>query len=161
MTGFSIGPFVNGKLSPLTDFNLAGGVNLINAKPSVGPGYYFSAVIRHQFNRNLQLVFSGSRDTVFTTGTTLTEETLLRLAVQLNLTRYITLTGAPFATFGDEKTGINQGTFAQYGVEMNLAWKPHRRWITQLSYDFTRRNGSNSTDSYIQNLFAFQVSYRF
>jgi opacity protein-like surface antigen len=161
VSSFSVGPFIRGKAGRSTDFDLAAGINLVETTPSVPLAYYFSAVIRHQINRNWQVIFAGSHDLVFTTGADLTEETIFRLGTQMNLTRFITLSGAPFVSFGDEKTGSNTGTFTQYGVGIGLGWKPHRRWFTGLSYDFTRRIGRSGGDSYIQNTMTFQVSYRF
>jgi hypothetical protein len=161
VNSFSAGPFIRGKLSRLTDFDLSGGVNYFRTKPSVPLGYYFAGVIRHQLTKFWQIIFDASHDTIFTTGTNLTEETIFRLGTQLNLTRFITFTGSPFVGFGDEKTGTTPGNFTQYGGELDLSWQPHRRWITTLSYNLTRRNGVSATDSYIQNLVSFQVSYRF
>jgi len=161
VNSFSAGPFVRGKLSRWTDFDLSGGVNVFETTPSVPLGYYFSGVIRHLLNKNWQVIFQAAHDTVFTTGTNLTEETVFRLGTQLNLTRFIILTGTPFAGFGDEKTGSTQGNFTQYGGQLDLSWKPTRRWTTTLSYGLTRRSGVSASDSYLQNLLTFQVSYRF
>ena len=55
-------------------------------------------------NRHWQLLFSGSHDLIFTTGTNLTEENLFRLGTQLDLTRFITFSLSPFVNFGDVKT---------------------------------------------------------
>jgi hypothetical protein len=56
--------------------------------------------------------------------------------------------------------GPTQGNFKQYGVDVNLNWRPHRRWLTGITYNFIRRIGINAAGSYIQNTVAFQVSYR-
>jgi opacity protein-like surface antigen len=166
VTSYHVGPFIRGHPSMLTEFDLAAGVNLTETTPSVPLGYYVFGVIRHQFNRNWQLVFSASHDLEFTTGTQLTEESSFRLGTQLNLTRFITFTGAPFVRFGDTPSGnvntaTNQGSFTRYGVGVGLNWKLRRRWSTDLSYEFARRIGTSATDSYIQNTITFQVSYRF
>jgi hypothetical protein len=187
VNSLNVGPFMRGKLSRLTDFDLSVGATLVDAKPSIAPGYYFSAVIRHQFNRNLQLILSGSHDLIFTTGTDLTEETVLRAATQFNLTRFITFTAAPSVTFGDTKTGSVtgtaqtasvtgtaqagsitgtspgsiQGNFKLYGIEASLGWKPRRHLSTALTYDFTRRDTGTAANNYSQNTISFQVSYTF
>jgi hypothetical protein len=161
LSSLNVGPFFRGKLSRLTDVDLAAGASLFDTQPSFHPTYYYSVVVRHQFNRNLQVIFSSSHDLVLTTGTDLTEETIFRLGAQANLTRFITFTTAPFYNFGDEKTGAIQGNFKQYGVELALSWQPHRRWQTAITYNFIRRNGINAPDSYIQNTVGLSVSYRF
>jgi opacity protein-like surface antigen len=145
----------------LTDFNLAGGALLVRATPSVPTSYFFSGVLRHQLTRNWQLILSGSHDLIFTTGTNLTEENIVGVGTQMNLTRFITFTASPFVNFGDVKSGANSGNFTQYGIVAGLGWKPHRRWSTRLTYDFVRRNGTTASDSYIQNTVTLQVSYRF
>jgi hypothetical protein len=161
VNSLNVGPFFRGKLSRLTDVDLAAGASLFEAHPSIAPTYYVDATMRHLINRNLQVIFTAAHDLIFTTGTDLTEETIFRLGAQVNLTRFITFTGAPFINFGNEISGPTQGNFKQYGVEVNLNWRPHRRWLTGITYDFTRRIGISATDSYVQNLVALQVSYRF
>jgi hypothetical protein len=161
VTSFSVGPFIKGNLSRFTDFNLAGGPLLVNATPSVPTSYYFNGVLRHQLNRNWQIILSGSHDLVFTTGTNLTEENTVTIGTQMNLTRFITLTVSPLVNFGNTKSGTNTGNFTQYGIKAGLGWKPHRRWSTGLIYDFIRRNGTSASDSYIQNTVTLQVNYRF
>jgi hypothetical protein len=161
VNSLNVGPFFRGKISRLTDIDLAAGASLFDSHPSIAPTYYVAGVIRHQFNRNLQVIFAASHDLVFTTGTDLTKETIFRLGTQVNLTRFITFTGTPFISFGNELSGPTQGNFKQYGVGVGLNWRPHRRWLTGISYDLIRRNGISAPDSYIQNTVAFEVSYRF
>ena len=161
VSSLNVGPFFRGKLSRFTDVDLAAGASLFDTQPSMSPSYYYAAVIRHQFNQNLQAIFSSSHDLIVTTGTALTEETIFRLGGQVNLTRYVTFTAAPFYNFGDEKTGPTQGNFKQFGVELALGWQPHRRWLTGITYNYIRRNGINAADSYVQNTVALVVSYRF
>src|SRR6516164_873494 len=151
VSSLNVGPFFRGKLSRSTDVDLAAGASLFDTQPSMSPSYYYAAVIRHQFNQNLQAIFSSSHDLIVTTGTALTEETIFRLGGQVNLTRYVTFTAAPFYNFGDEKTGPTQGNFKQFGVELALGWQPHRRWLTGITYNYIRRNGINAADSYVQN----------
>jgi hypothetical protein len=81
----NVGPFINGKLSRDFEFNLAGGISLVDTKPAVPPGYYTSAAVRYQIDRHWQLLFSGSHDLIFTTGTALTEATEFSVATQLDL----------------------------------------------------------------------------
>jgi hypothetical protein len=162
VTSFNVGPFIHGRLSRVTDFNLAGGAILVHATPSEPPGYYFSGVLLHQLSRHWQLILSVWHDLVFTTGTTgLTEESTFRAATQINLTRFITFTAAPLVNFGDVKSGPNSGSFTQYGFETGLGWNPRKHWYTGLTYNFIRRNGTSASDSYIQNSVAFELGYRF
>jgi hypothetical protein len=161
VSSLNVGPFLRGHLSRLTDVDLGAGASLFDTQPSISPTYYYSVVIRHQFNRNLQVIFSSLHDLVLTTGTDLTKETTFRLGAQVNLTRFITFVGTPFYNFGNEQTGPIQGNFRQYGVELALNWRPHRRWQTGITYNYIRRIGINSTDSYIQNTVALAVFYRF
>jgi hypothetical protein len=161
VTSLNVGPFIRGKLSGRTDFDLAVGAILPYTTPSLPPNYYFSAVMRHQFNRNWQLIFSAAHDLIFTTGVDLTEVTTVRLGTQLNLTRFVTAAGSCFAAIGDEKSGGTPGNFSQYGLELKLGWKPHKRWSTDLVYDFLRRTADSAAQSYIQNTIAFGLTYRF
>jgi hypothetical protein len=156
-----VGPFIRGKLSTRTDFDLLAGATIPDTHPSLSPTYYYSAVVRHQFNRNWQLIFSADHDLIFTTGVDLTEDTIIRLATELNLTRFVAVTGSSFVSFGNEKTGGNPGNFAQYGFELKLGWKPHKRWAAALTYDFLRRTANTASDSYIANIIDFNISYRF
>jgi hypothetical protein len=157
----SAGPFIKGKLSRFTDFDLGGGINLIEATPSVPVAYYASGVIRHQIARHWQAIFSAAHDFFFTSGTALTEETSFRIATQLDVTRRITFSGAGFFTLGDQKSGVNSGSFQQYGLALDLGWKPRRRWSTGISYDLTRRDGNSASTSYLENLVTFKLSYLF
>jgi hypothetical protein len=153
----SIGPFIKGKLGRFTDFDLAGGVNLIDATPS----YYLSSVIRHRIDRHWQVIFSATHDFIFTSGTALTEETMFRLGTQLDVTRHITIVASGFFNFGDQKSGVNPGSYRQYGLALDLGWTPRKRWSTGVSYDLTRRDGSSTSDSYLRNLVTFKLSYLF
>jgi opacity protein-like surface antigen len=175
VNSLNAGPFINGKLSREFEFDLAGGISLVDTNPAIPPGYYLSAAIRYQINRHWQLLFSGSHDLVFTTGTGLTEQSLFRLGTQLNLTRVITFTLSPFVNFGDIKTttqgsGTTTGPYTQFGIEAGLTWKPRKRWSTALTYDYIRRESSSTvttfgtgtaSDSYIQNTIALSVRYAF
>src|SRR6516164_52801 len=142
VSSLNVGPFFRGKLSRFTDVDLAAGASLFDTQPSMAPTYYYRVALRHQFNRNLQAFFSSSHDLFLTTGTDLTEVTIFSLGAQANLTRFITFTTSPFYSFGDEKTGPTQGDYKQYGVELALTWRPHRRWQTGITYNFIRRIGN-------------------
>jgi hypothetical protein len=161
VNSLNVGPFFRGKLSRFTDVDLAAGASLFDTQPSISPTYYYRVALRHQFNRNLQVIFSSSHDLFLSTGTDLSELTTFQLGAQVNLTRFITFTTSPFYNFGDEKTGPTQGNFKSYGVELGLSWRPHRRWQASIAYNFIRRIGVNAADSYIQNTVTFGVSYLF
>jgi hypothetical protein len=173
VNSFSLGPFINGKLSREFEFDLAAGANLVDTKPAIPPGYYVFAAMRYQINRHWQLLFSASSDLVFTTGTNLTEENVFKIGNQLDVTRFITLTVSPFVNFGNVKTTttgtvntVSTGPYTQFGVEASLAWKLRKRWYTALTYDFTRRESgaasvSGTSNNYIQNTIAFSISYAF
>ena len=157
----NVGPFIRGQLSQWTDFNLAAGATLVDAKPAVAPNYYVSAVVRHQFNPNWQVILSGSHDLIFTTGTDLTEETLFRAATEFHLTRFITLKGSSFTGFENEKTGSSPGNFKRYGLEAGVEWKPRTHLSTALTYGFIRREAASAANSYLQNSISFQINYKF
>jgi hypothetical protein len=158
----NVGPFIRGKLSPLTDFNLAGGASLYDTTAPIQPTtYYFSGVIRHQLGRNTQLIFSALHDFVFTTGTNLVEETIFRVGTQLNLTRFFTFTAGPFVDIGNSKTGSTPGRFTQFGAGASLGWKPHKRWSANLSYNFIRLESDIASNNYIQNTLGFSINYAF
>ena len=174
VNSLSVGPFIRGALSRLTDFDLAVGATLVDTKPSVAPDYYFSAVIRHQFSRNLQLILSASHDLAFSTGTDLTEETVLRAATEFKLTRFITFTASPFITFGTNITGSSPsfsqgnfvpgtvpGNFKQYGVQAGLGWKPRRHLSASLGYQLIRRDADSALNTYLENSISFQINYAF
>src|SRR5271166_1800538 len=82
VNSLNVGPFINGKLSRDFEFDLAAGATLLDTKPAVPTGYYASAAIRYQIDRHWQLLFSGSHDLIFTTGTQLTEETTFSVGTQ-------------------------------------------------------------------------------
>ncbi len=79
VNSLNVGPFINGKLSREFAFDLAAGGTFVDTKPAISPSYYVSAAIRYQITRHWQLLFSGSHDLIFTTGTDLTEENVFRL----------------------------------------------------------------------------------
>ena len=162
VNNLNVGPFIRGKLSPLTDFNLAGGASLYDTTAPISPTtYYFSGVIRHQLSRNLQLICSATHDLVFTTSTNLTEETIFRLGTQLNLTRFFTFSAGPFVDFGNQKTGSAPGRFTQFGGGAGLTWKPHKRWSANLNYSFTRLESDIDSNKYIQNSLGVSITYAF
>jgi hypothetical protein len=175
VNSLNFGPFINGNLSKEFEFDLSGGLSLIDTKPSIAPTYYFSLAIRYQINPHWQLIFSGSHDLVFTTGTDLTEETLFKVGTQLGLTRWITFTVSPFINFGEVKTtdlgvinSVSQGNYTQFGIAAGLDWKLRKRWSTSLSYNFVRREsgatigtGTTASNNYIQNTLALSLSYSF
>ena len=162
VNSLNVGPFIRGKLSPSTDISLAGGASLYDTSAPISPTtYYFSGVIRHQLNRNFQLILSASHDLTFTTSTDLLEETIFRVGAQINPTRFITFTASPYLYLGNAKTGSTSGRFTLYGVEAGLNWKPHRRWSAALTYDFNRREADTFSNTYIQNSLSFRVNYAF
>ncbi len=174
INSLSVGPFIRGELSRFTDINFGVGANLLDAKPSVPPDYYFSAVVRHQFNPNWQLILTGSHDILFSTGTDLTEQYELRAATQFNVTRFITFTTSPFVDIGKILTGTSatsvsgvfvpgtvRGNFKQYGIQAGFAWKPRRHLSASINYQFTRRDAEAAVDSYDQNRVILQINYTF
>jgi hypothetical protein len=175
VNSLNLGPFVKGKLSRDFEFDLAAGGSLVDTKPSIPSGYYFSVDVRYLINRHWQLLFSGSHDLVFTTGNGLTEENLFRIGTELQLTRAISFSISPFVNFGDIKTtqgvtitSADESSYTQFGVEASLGWKPRKRWTTSLVYNFVRREsgatfgtGSVASQNYIQNTLALSVGYSF
>jgi hypothetical protein len=171
VNNLNFGPFMNGKLGKFLEFELALGGTLVSTKPAVDPTYYFAGALRYQVNRRWQILLSGSHDLVFTTGTALTEENLIRFGTQLGLTRAISFNISPFVNFGNvETTTTNSGTplgpYTQLGLEAGLTWKTRKRWSTELTYEYIRREssssgGSNSSDNYIQNTLSLSVNYAF
>ena len=174
INSLSVGPFIRGELSRFTEINFGVGANLLDAKPSVPPDYYFSAVVRHQFNPNLQVILTGSHDILFSTGTELTEQYEFRGATQFNVTRFITFTTSPFVDIGKTLTGSSatsvsgvfvpgtvRGNFKQYGIQAGFAWKPRRHLSASLNYQFTRRDAEVAVDSYDQNRIILEINYTF
>jgi hypothetical protein len=172
VNSLNFGPFINGKLNRALEFDLSGGLSVVETTPSVPLGYYLSAAIRYPINRHLQFLFAGSHDLVFTNGTNLTEETEFRAGALIGLTRLISFSLTPFVDFGDVKTasvgsGATTGPFTQLGISASLAWRPRKRWTTTLSYDYVRRESSSAvqagaaSDSYIQNTLSLQIGYTF
>jgi hypothetical protein len=158
----NVGPFIRGKLSPFTEFNLAGGASLYATNAPIEPTtYYFSAVVRHQFGHNTQLIFSALHDLVFTTSTNLVEETIFRLGTQLNLSRFFTFSAGPFIDIGNEKTGSTPGRFTQFGAGASFGWKPHKRWSANVNYNFIRLESDIASNNYIQNTLGFSINYSF
>jgi hypothetical protein len=174
INSLSVGPFIRGELSRFTDINFGVGATLLDAKPSQAPTYYFTAVVRHQFNPNLQLILSASHDILFTTGTDLTEETILQSSAQFNLTRFITFTASPFVVFGKDLTGTGatsnsgvfvpstvQGNFKLYAIQAGFDWRPRKHLSASVNYQFVRRDADSATDTYTENRIIFQINYTF
>lgn len=169
VNSLSFGAFIRGSLTSIFDFDLTGGMNLVDTKPAVAPGYYFSADVRYLIDRNWQLLLSASHDLIFTTGTGVTEETIFKTGTQLNLTRYVTLTGHAYVNIGDTKTttaaaiGNNgiQGKFTLYGADASVSWKLRKHWLSTLTYEFTRREADLAANTYIQNTISLGISYSF
>ena len=171
VNSLNVGPFMNGKLGKNLEFDLSIGGTFISTTPAIDPTYYFSGAIRYQLNRHWQILLSGSHELIFTTGTDLTEQNLIRLGTRLDLTRAIAFNISPFINFGNvETTSANTGTptgpYTQLGIEAGLTWKPRKRWSTALSYDYIRRQSSSSgtvaaSDNYIQNTISLSLNYAF
>ncbi|MBV8376199.1 MAG: hypothetical protein JO279_04275 [Verrucomicrobia bacterium] len=171
VNSLNAGPFMKGKLGRNLEFDLSAGTTLLDTKPSVAPTYYFSIAARYRIDPHWQLVFSGSHELIFTSGTDLTKQNLFRLGTELDLTRVISFTLSPFINFGTVETssagsGTPTGPYKQFGIEAGLAWKPRKRWTTALTYDYIRRESSSTTggtssQNYIQNTVALSLSYAF
>jgi hypothetical protein len=174
INSLSVGPFIRGELSRFTDINFGVGALLLDAKPSQAPTCYFDAVVRHQFNPNLQLILLASHDITFSTGTDLTEQYEFRGATQFNVTRFITFTTSPFVDIGKTLTGSSAtsvsgvfvpgtvlGNFKQYGIQAGFAWKPRRHLSASFNYEFIRRDAERAIDSYSQNRITLQINYIF
>jgi len=169
VNSINVGPFIRGAITRLTDFDLGVGATLLDARPSVPPTYYLLAVLRHQFNRNFQLILSGSHDLIFTTGTDITEEYAFAAATELKLTRFITFTANPNLLLGDSRitpsqaiqNGTIRGNFKEYAIGASLRWKPRRHLSAALTYDFRRRDAESLNGSYSQNRITFEIDYLF
>ncbi|HTC13363.1 MAG TPA: hypothetical protein VK692_04035 [Chthoniobacterales bacterium] len=171
VNSLNIGPFMNGTLGKNLDFDLTIGGTFVSTTPAVDPSYYFTGVVRYQLNRHTQIILSGSHELIFSVGTDLTEQNLIRLGTRLDVTRAITLHISPFINFGNVETAaVNSGTptgpYTQIGIEAGLTWKPRRRWSTSLTYEYVRRESGTATagstgENYIQNNIALSLNYAF
>jgi hypothetical protein len=174
VNSLNFGPLMKGKLTRDLEFDLAGGGTLTDTKPAIPPGYYLSAALRYRLNRHWQIILSGSHDLIFTAGTSLTEQNLVKIGTQIDITRAITVSVFPSINWGNiETTGTGQSIFNSFppgpytllGFEATLAWKPRKRWTASLSYDYTRREASSApgavSDSYIQNSITLSIGYQF
>ncbi len=170
VNSINLGPFIRGAITRLTDVDFGVGATLLDAKPSVPPTCYVLAAVRHQFNRNFQLILSGSHELIFTTGADITEEYTFQAAAQLDLTRFITFTANPNLIVGDSRIPPNQvnfqngtigGNFKEYAIGASLRWKPRRHLSAEVSYDFRRRDAEVANGSYSQNRILFQINYIF
>jgi hypothetical protein len=171
VNSLNFGPFMNGKLGKNFEFDLAIGGTFVSTTPAIEPTYYFFGAIRYQLNRHWQILLSGSHELIFTTGTDLTEQNLIRLGTRLDLTRTIAFSISPFINFGNVETttantGVPTGPYTQLGLEAGLTWKPRKRWSTSLTYDYVRRESSSSgptaaSDDYTQNTISLSLNYAF
>ncbi len=175
VNSLNAGPFINGKLSREFEFDLSAGITLVDTKPSIPTNYYYSLNVRYQITRHWQIIFSGSHDLIFTTGTNLTEENLFQLGTKWNITGFITFSLAPFINFGEVKTttvvgntGVNQGNYTLFGIGAGTDWNLRKRWSTGISDNFVRREsgatfgtGTTASNNYIQNSISFSISYEF
>ena len=170
VNSINLGPFIRGAITRLTDLDFGVGATLLDAKPSVPPTCYLLAALRHRFNRNFQVILSGSHDLIFTTGADITEEYAFAAAAQLNLTRFITFTANPNLLVGDSRIAPNQvnfqngtigGNFKEYAIGASLRWNPRRHLSATVSYDFRRRDAEAANGSYSQNRILFEIDYVF
>ena len=170
----NLGPFMNGKLGKNLEFDLAIGGTFVSTTPAIDPSYYFSGAVRYQLNRHWQIILSGSHELIFSVGTDLTQQNLIRLGTRLDLTRAISFNISPFINFGSvETSAINSGTptgpYTQIGLETGLTWHPRKRWSTSLTYYYVRRQSGSSgaaataanDDNYTQNTISLSLSYKF
>jgi hypothetical protein len=171
VNSLNFGPFMNGKLGKNLEFDLALGGTLVSTKPAIAPTYYFSGAVRYQLNRHCQILLSGSHELIFTTGTDLTEQNLIRLGTRLDITRTIAFTLSPLINFGNVETttttsNISTGPYTQLGIEAGLTWQPRKRWSTALTYEYIRRESGSSgpvsaSDNYIENTLSLSLKYAF
>jgi hypothetical protein len=173
VNSLNVGPFMNGKLGKNLEFDLAIGGTFVSTTPAIEPTYYFSGAVRYQLNRHWQILLSGSHDLIFTTGTDLTEQNLIRLGTRLDLTRTVAFSISPFINFGSVETtsanaGIPAGPYTQLGLETGLTWRPRKRWTTSLTYSYVRRESgssgvttANASDNYTQNTITLSLNYGF
>jgi hypothetical protein len=174
VNSLNFGPFAKGKLTRDLEFDLSGGATLTDTKPAIPPGYYLSAAIRYRLNKHWQIIFSGSHDLIFTAGTSLTQQNVLKIGTQIDITRTISVSASPYINWGTVETtstGVSifnsfpPGPYTLFGFETSVSWKPRKRWTTSLSYDYTRRESSSApgavSDSYIQNAITFSIGYAF
>ena len=169
----NFGPFMHGKLGKKLDFDLAAGGTLVSTTPAIPSNYYATGALRYQLDPYLQFLLSGSHQLIFTTGTSLTEQNVVRIGSELGLTRFISLKLSPFINFGNVVTttansGTTTGPYTQFGVEAGITWHPRRRWTAELTYDYIRRetgsssgNSGTSSDNYIQNTISLSLNYAF
>jgi hypothetical protein len=159
----NVGPFVRAHLSRLLDVDLAAGVSFLDAQNVSPVSYYVAATIRHQINRNWQYFLTLNHETTFSSGIDLTEQTYFELGTQYAITRFISLSGGPFYTFGNNPNGAlaQQGKFSQYGAAAHLGWSINKHTSASLGYRYVRRDSDQPNDSYTQNLINFSINYAF
>jgi hypothetical protein len=171
----NIGPFIKGKLGKNIDFAADAGISFIDTKPSIPTGYYASGTIRYQLTHHTQLEFSASHNLIFTTSTDLTNQNLISLGAQTNLTRTLSVSFSPFVNFGEVLTqggsnvGSTEGPYTLFGADVGITWKPRKRWTASINYDYTRREsaatftlfGQTASSNYIVNTWTFALHYAF
>ena len=158
---FSFGPFLRGRLTRLIDVDLGAGINLVDA-PGTGPVlYYVSLQVRYQMSRLVQCLIGFSHDLNFSSGLDLTENNNFNLKAQFQLSRVWTVSVGPFVNVGRALTGINAGSYTQYGVDTASVFLLSKRVSMNAEYRFAERNGDETEGSYIQHLVSFSLKYAF
>jgi hypothetical protein len=161
----SFGPFLRGHLTRLIELDLSGGLTLPESGNLPSPGYYLAALLRHQINRDVQLIASVSHDLQYSSGLELDEVTSVIGGVEYRLSRSARVAGTLFLNVGHVVSGITPGNFTQYGGQISADVPIYKRVYATLSYRYVGREGAGSTTggggSYSQNEISLGVFYAF
>lgn len=144
---FSMGPYIRGHITHLLELD-AGIGPLLTAGPAGGPpGYYASLAVRWQLSRLFQILAGIDHDSEFSSGLGVTQNNNIRLSVEADVTRRCVITVGPYVNFGTVINGQLPGEFTQVGVSTELTYNFSKRLSANISYRFTKRNGTGAAES--------------
>jgi hypothetical protein len=181
-----VGVFLRGQLTPLTSFDLEGGIQFVSRTDTISSlpqqnvpssTYYLQATVSQQVTRYFGLVGNVNHTTDYD-GLNFTEQTAVILIGQYRLARPLELTGSFSYYNGKTLSGTTVGPYQQFMAQAGANWRLGRRSSLSFIYRFTKRISdqsgqillsdgtivpisSTNSGNYNQNVFTVSYNYTF
>ena len=166
--GYTLGLFVEGKVSQYIDYTAGAGWQVIdfnesnnseNTGNASNPYYYIT--LDHTVNKYFSHRITSGFEAAPSTQSNFVDMFYVQYGFNWMLIRDWSLGGSAYYQSGQESPGPNSENFDRVGGTISLNYQLTKHWVLNIYYGITTKASDVTSDSYNQQIFGLNVTYNF
>lgn len=166
--GYTLGLFVEGKVSQYIDYTAGTGWQIIDFNESNNPentgnasNPYYYLTIDHTLNKYFSHRITSGFEAAPSSESNFVDMFYVQYGFNWMLIRDWSLGGSAYYQNGQESPGPNSENFDRVGGTISLNYQLTKHWILNIYYGITSKASDVFSDSYNQQIFGLNVTYNF